>query len=183
MRGRITPCSSNGLKLFDQPVGRVPFGVEPPMGKRLKLLGFGIDPLLNASYREGLLRQRTPKRIMALKLLAQTRWGCEAATLLRYYAAFARPVIEYANPLLLAGINLAMGRRRFIRIHAFVSRLGPSGERELRISDSFATPRQLGVDVYAYQPGYLEIVLESRSRTRGRMMRNQRRRGHLGEID
>ena len=78
------------------------------MKKRLKLLVFGLDPLLNATYHADLFSRRIPQRIRALKLLAQSRWGCETETLLRYYTAFIRPVIEYAHPLLLTGINSAM---------------------------------------------------------------------------
>jgi len=107
--GILFSCSSKDLKLIDQPTDRVLCcGVELPMKKRLKLLGFGLDPLLNATYHAELFRQRIPQRIRALKLLAQTRWGCETETLLRYYVAFIRPVIEYARPLLLTGINSAM---------------------------------------------------------------------------
>ena len=95
--------------MIDRPTDRIPcFGVDTPREKRLKLLGFGTDPLSNATYHADLFRQRIPHRIRASKLLARSRWGCEAETLLRYYTAFIRPVVEYSRPLLLNGVNSAM---------------------------------------------------------------------------
>ena len=107
--GILFSCSSKDIKSIDQPTDKVNCcGIELPMKRRLKLLGFGLDPLLNATYHADMLRQRIPPRIRASKLLAQTKWGCDTETLLRYYVAFIRPVIEYAHPLLLTGINSAM---------------------------------------------------------------------------
>ena len=64
------------------PVSLVCCGERVTFKTELKLLGFGLDPLLRGRFREQLVRERLIPRLRALKLLAQTKRGAGAQTLL-----------------------------------------------------------------------------------------------------
>ena len=76
-------------------------GINIPVKKQLRLLGYGLDPLLNGLFHLDLMKRNVLPRIRSLKLLAQTRWGCDTETLKQFYTAFVRPAIEYSHPLLI----------------------------------------------------------------------------------
>ena len=99
------------LNYIGNPTDEILFcGAELPMKTRLELLGFCSAPLLNATYRADLFRQMILPRIRDLRLLPQSKWGCNTEALMRYYAAFIRPVVEYDHPLLLTGAKSPMDK-------------------------------------------------------------------------
>ena len=67
----------------------------------VKLLGFGIGPKLHEEYQTEITQSKVAPRNDAIKLLASTRWDCDPSTLLPLYRPYARPVLEYARPILL----------------------------------------------------------------------------------
>ena len=69
-----------------------------------------MAPLQNATYHAGLSRQMVLPRIRPFRLLAQSKWGCNNETFLRYNTAFIRPVIAYARPLLLTCAKSPMNK-------------------------------------------------------------------------
>ena len=82
--GILFTCPSKDLGYMGNPTDEIIcFGAELPLKTRLGLLGFGLGPLLDATYRADLSRRRILPPIRDLRLLAQSKWGWNTESSMR----------------------------------------------------------------------------------------------------
>jgi hypothetical protein len=92
--------------------------------KGSRYLGVHVDNHLTMTHHMAVITKRFAMRVSILKCLAGTSWGGDVVVLRRLYTMWARPVIEYAAPLLMLATPEDRGKLDKLQAEALRTILG-----------------------------------------------------------
>ncbi len=92
--------------------------------KGSRYLGVHVDNHLTMTHHMAIITKRFAMRVSILKCLAGTKWGGDILVLRRLYTMWARPVIEYAAPLLMLATPEDRGKLDQLQAEAMRTILG-----------------------------------------------------------